>query len=297
MNKKIVINKVADDKEIIEIIEEEIRLSEDRIDTILISIPQEKDFDKSLLKNLQESEISIIYHSDIAIKELEEIRITIMKKNRYSIAIDGPSGSGKSTIAKALAGILNIDYLDTGAMYRAITYKLLSDKIDLEDEDAVCRYINGIEISLKNKRLFANDEDINDYLRDQIVTKNVSLVSGYQCVRTKLVDLQRELSKKQSSILDGRDIGTVVLPDAEYKFYLNADVEIRAKRRFNEIKEDISYEEILEDIIRRDEYDKNREHSPLKKAEDAIEIDSTFLSISEVVDKMLILMRSNYEYE
>lgn len=267
MNKKIVLKKETDDRTIIERIEEEIKLSGYPIDTILISMPREKDFDKSLLQDLCKNEISIIYHSDFTIKELNEIRITIMEKNKYSIAIDGPSGSGKSTIAKALAGVLNIDYLDTGAMYRAITYKLLADKIDLKDEEAVCRYIEGIEITLKNKRLFANDEDINDYLRDQIVTKNVSLVSGYQCVRTKLVDLQRELSKKQSSILDGRDIGTVVLPNARYKFYLNADVEIRAKRRYEEITENISYEEILADIIQRDEYDKNREHSPLRKAE------------------------------
>lgn len=297
MNKKIVLKKETDDRTIIERIEEEIKLSGYPIDTILISMPREKDFDKSLLQDLCKNEISIIYHSDFTIKELNEIRITIMEKNKYSIAIDGPSGSGKSTIAKALAGVLNIDYLDTGAMYRAITYKLLADKIDLKDEEAVCRYIEGIEITLKNKRLFANDEDINDYLRDQIVTKNVSLVSGYQCVRTKLVDLQRELSKKQSSILDGRDIGTVVLPDARYKFYLNADVEIRAKRRYEEITENISYEEILADIIQRDEYDKNREHSPLRKAEDAIEIDSSSMSISEVVDKMLEIMRSDYEYE
>lgn len=297
MIRKIFLNSNTEDKMILERIKEEVTLSGDCIDTILISMPREKDFDKSLLQTLDDNEISIIYHSGITNKELNEIRITIMEKNRYSIAIDGPSGSGKSTIAKTLAGVLNIDYLDTGAMYRAITYKLLTDNIALEDEKAVCRYIKGIEISIKNNRLFANGEDINDHLRDQIVTKNVSLVSGYPCVRTKLVDLQRDLSKKQSSILDGRDIGTVVLPDAEYKFYLNADVEIRAKRRFDEITEDISYEEILADIIKRDEYDKNREHSPLKKAEDAVEIDSSSLSISEVVEKMLKVMRSDNEYE
>ena len=128
MNKKIVLKKETDDRTIIERIEEEIKLSGYPIDTILISMPREKDFDKSLLQDLCKNEISIIYHSDFTIKELNEIRITIMEKNKYSIAIDGPSGSGKSTIAKALAGVLNIDYLDTGAMYRAITYKLLADK-------------------------------------------------------------------------------------------------------------------------------------------------------------------------
>ncbi len=204
-----------------------------------------------------------------------------------AITIDGPSGAGKSTIAKKLANRLGYEYLDTGAMYRYITLYLINNKIDLTNKDLVCELIqkNG---TLKDEFKLL-DSETNMDIRSKQVTRNVSLVSSYDCVRTFLVELQREISDNTNIVLDGRDIGSVVLPNAEFKFYLTASEQERARRRYLQYKDSSTdtYEEILKDIIRRDAYDMNREISPLVIPKNATIIDSTDLTIDETIDKML----------
>lgn len=206
-----------------------------------------------------------------------------------SIAIDGPSGSGKSTISKLLANRIGFDYLDTGAMYRSYTYYYLSNNIDINDENEINKYIDKINLSMKNGNFYLNNIDISKEIRNEAVTKNVSLVSSYKKVRENLVEMQRNIARKSNIILDGRDIGSFVLYNASIKFYLTADEKERARRRLLDSKNqmDLSYEEILSDIQRRDDFDSNREITPLVKAEDAILIDSTNLSIQDVIDLMI----------
>ena len=184
------------------------------------------------------------------------------------IAVDGPAGAGKSTIAKIIAKRLNINYIDTGAMYRAVTLKCLQNNVDVKDENAV----------------------VNDEIRTLEVSKNVSDVAKIKEVRYLMVDLQREIGKNNAVILDGRDIGSYVFPNADYKFFLVATPEERGKRRYIELKEkgyEGTLEDIINDIIRRDEIDSNREFAPLVKAEGAIEIDTTGKDIDQVVDLVL----------
>lgn len=204
-----------------------------------------------------------------------------------AITIDGPSGAGKSTIAKKIANKLGYEYLDTGAMYRYITLHLINKDIDLANKDLVCEVIkeNG---SLKNEFKLL-DSETNMDIRSKKVTRNVSLVSSYDCVRSFLVELQREISDNTDIVLDGRDIGSVVLPNAEFKFYLTASEQERAKRRYLQYKDSSTdtYEDILKDIIRRDAYDMNREISPLVIPKNAIIIDSTDLTIEATIDKIL----------
>lgn len=205
-----------------------------------------------------------------------------------SIAIDGPSGAGKSTISKMLADDINFEYLDTGAMYRAFTLYYLTNNLDINDEKIVEDNIKNIKLDIKEGHFFLNDINVDKEIRSQEVTKNVSLVSSYKTVREYLVREQRRISKKTNIVVDGRDIGTKVLPDASIKFYLTADPKIRAERRLKQLNDDsLSFEEILKDIIRRDDYDSNRKISPLRKASDAIEIDSSKLTIEQVIDKMI----------
>lgn len=206
-----------------------------------------------------------------------------------SIAIDGPSGSGKSTISKILADKIGFNYLDTGAMYRSYTYFYLLNGIDVNNEEEVINNMSKINLDIKNGMFYLNDKNITKEIRSEIVTKNVSMVSCYKKVRENLVAMQRKIAKKSNIILDGRDIGSFVLKDADIKFYLTASPEIRAKRRMNDEKEqnNMSFEAILEDIKRRDDFDSNREITPLVKAEDAILIDSSDLTIKEVVDFMI----------
>jgi len=211
------------------------------------------------------------------------------------IAVDGPAGAGKSTVSKMVAEKLNLFYIDTGAMYRAITYALLKNNIDLHNETQIENFIKSINFSLKKNpetnemKIFINGKSVNEELRKKIIDLNVSLVSSYKCVRDFLVKLQQELGKNYNVILDGRDIGTVVFPDADFKFYLDASVDVRAKRRLNDAKnkEQRSIEEIKNEIIERDKLDSTREISPLKKANDAIYIDTSHLSIEEVVNLMI----------
>lgn len=206
----------------------------------------------------------------------------------YIIAIDGPSGSGKSTISNELAEILKIQYLNTGAMYRAVTHFFLENNIneDVSDEQ-ILSMLNKISINFINNEIYLNGKNIEKEIRTDQVTKNVSWVSANALVREKLVSMQRDIAKEKSFVLDGRDIGTVVFPDAKYKFYLTASSKERARRRFLQNESDLTIEEIEKSIIDRDLYDSSREISPLRKADDAIEIDSSMQSIEQTIDTIL----------
>ena len=208
------------------------------------------------------------------------------------IAIDGPAGSGKSTIAKLVALELGFEYLDTGAMYRMVTLLLVNKKISLEDTRSVEKELNNMKIDILNNRFFLNNVDVTDEIRTPIVSENVSKVAKIKEIRYKMVELQREISKSKNTILDGRDIGTVVFPNAEIKIYLIADEVERAKRRYSELKNnsEISFEDVLKNIIERDRIDSTRVESPLKKAEDAIESDTTGNTIEEVKEKILLVI-------
>lgn len=216
------------------------------------------------------------------------------------VAIDGPASSGKSTISKLIAKENHFVYLDTGAMYRVVTLAVLRNKISIDDHEAIEKLVQTIEIGFSmqdgKQSVFMNGEDVTDEIRSVEVTKNVSAVSAIKEVRTRLVHLQQEIAENHSIIMDGRDIGTVVLPQAEIKIFLVASVEERAKRRFIENQEkgiEMSYEELVEDIRRRDYIDSTRKESPLRKAEDAIEIDTTTMTIEDVVKTVTALIQKN----
>ena len=221
-----------------------------------------------------------------------------MKKN-ISVAIDGPSAAGKSTIAKMVAKKENFIYIDTGAMYRCVAYYCLTQKIDLNDEKAVEQAIEHIQIRLTpDNKVYLNDEDVSNQIRQDQVSLGASCVSKYQAVRSFLVDEQRKMAKAGNVILDGRDIGTVVLPNADLKIYQIASVETRAKRRYLENLErglDADLETIKMEIEERDYQDTHREISPLKKAEDAIELDTSSLTLEEVVEQVLTLIQKAKE--
>ena len=221
-----------------------------------------------------------------------------MKKN-ISVAIDGPSAAGKSTIAKMVAKKENFIYIDTGAMYRCVAYYCLTQKIDLNDEKAVEQAIEHIQIRLTpDNKFYLNDEDVSNQIRQDQVSLGASCVSKYQVVRSFLVDEQRKMAKAGNVILDGRDIGTVVLPNADLKIYQIASVETRAKRRYLENLErglDADLETIKKEIEERDYQDTHREISPLKKAEDAIELDTSSLTLEEVVEQVLTLIQKAKE--
>lgn len=221
-----------------------------------------------------------------------------MKKN-ISVAIDGPSAAGKSTIAKMVAKKENFIYIDTGAMYRCMAYYCLTQKIDLNDEKAVEQAIEHIQIRLTpDNKVYLNDEDVSNQIRQDQVSLGASCVSKYQVVRSFLVDEQRKMAKAGNVILDGRDIGTVVLPNADLKIYQIASVETRAKRRYLENLErglDADLEKIKKEIEERDYQDTHREISPLKKAEDAIELDTSSLTLEEVVEQVLTLIQKAKE--
>ncbi len=216
-----------------------------------------------------------------------------MKKYK-SIAIDGPSGAGKSTIAKILAERINFSYLDTGAMYRMFTYYYLSENLDLSDENLVRNHIDKINLKIDKDGFYLNGKKVNKEIRSDQVTKNVSLISSYKDIRENLVDQQRAIASQGNIILDGRDIGTVVLKDADVKFFLTASVDERARRRYEQLNDpSLSLEAIKKDIERRDAFDSHREISPLRQAEDALLIDSSDYSIEETVELMIEKLEEN----
>lgn len=206
------------------------------------------------------------------------------------IAIDGPAGSGKSTVAKILAKNINFEYLDTGAMYRTVSYYFIKNKIDLnilENTEKIKEIINQIKIDIKNGEYYLNGENVNQLIRSNEVNQIVSNISANKEIRNFLVTMQREIAQNKDCILDGRDIGTIVFPNANYKFFLEASPEERAKRRYKEEIEKgmtSTYEEILESIKNRDYIDRNRKESPLKQAEDAVLVDTSVLNIEQVVN-------------
>lgn len=205
----------------------------------------------------------------------------------FIVTVDGPAGSGKSTIAKIIAKKYGFTYLDTGAMYRMIALYALENSIDLQDSKAIETMLKNTKLDIVGNQFFLNGKDVSDEIRTPRVSAIVSPVSAIKEVRVKLVDLQREISKGKSVILDGRDIGTVVFPSGDVKIYLVASPEERAKRRLKEYEEkgvEADYESVLASIKERDFIDSTRKESPLKKAEDAHEIDSSTMSIDEVVE-------------
>ena len=216
--------------------------------------------------------------------------------NIFRVAIDGPSGAGKSTIAKAVAKALDIDYIDTGAMYRAIGYKMDRDGVPFDaDDPALAAMLDKTDIDFAGGDIILDGEVVNDVIRTPEVSMLASQCSSLAPVREKLVEIQRGMGMRKSVIMDGRDIGTNVLKDAEFKIYLTASAEERAERRFKELQEkgeSQTYEEVLEDIKQRDYNDMTRELNPLRKADDAIEVDTTGIGIDEVVDTVLDIIRN-----
>lgn len=213
-----------------------------------------------------------------------------------TIAIDGPAGAGKSTIAKMVAEKLDFIYVDTGAMYRAMALYFIRQKIDGDDEEKISAVCKDISVSLEyengQQQVLLNGENVNGLIRTEQVSMMTSDTSKYAAVRAKLLDLQRDLAKTKNVIMDGRDIGTCVLPDANLKIYLTASASERAKRRYLEQKErgvECDIAQIEKDIIARDEQDMNREIAPLRQAEDAIYLDSSDMSIEEVVAEIIRL--------
>ncbi len=207
-----------------------------------------------------------------------------------NIAIDGPAGAGKSSIAKLVAKEMDFIYVDTGAMFRAMAYYFLSSGIDTQDEEAVSAGCPSIRIRIEYQEgaqhIFLNDTDVSSEIRKEEVGKNASVVAKYPEVRTKLLELQRAMAAENNVIMDGRDIGTVVLPDAEAKIFLTASSRVRAERRYKELTEkgeDCDLDRIEADIIARDEQDMNREIAPLRAADDAVLVDTSYMTIPEVV--------------
>ena len=215
------------------------------------------------------------------------------------IAIDGPAGSGKSTVAKELSKRLGFTYIDTGAMYRAIAYKIKEECIDPEDLNAVLNLMKGIDIKLEQSndevKVFLNGKDISPYIRTEEIGKIASKIARFSEVRKILVGMQREIGKKsKDAVIEGRDTGTVIFPDAEIKIFMTASPNVRAKRRWEELKKkgiEISYQQILREIKERDHLDETRKDSPLKPASDAIIIDTTDRSIEEVLNQILEIVK------
>ena len=214
------------------------------------------------------------------------------------VAIDGPAASGKSTSAKLLAKELGFLYLDTGAMYRCVSWAVIKDEIDLSNDRQLLNFLKIFKIDLKNtgnrSSFYVNNKDVTDLIRKSNISQRVSEVSAIPDIRDFMVDIQRNYAKSENCVMEGRDIGTVVFPKAEVKFFIIASDEVRAKRRKLELEslgEKKSLSELIDEIRRRDDFDSNRGHSPLKKAFDAIEIDTTDLSIDEQVELMVGIVK------
>ena len=265
-------------------------IKDKNFDILLISTPKvmKEIFDDRLIKTNK----NILISSRMLRKNDDDnVYIELINNDIYSVTVDGPSGSGKSTVCKLISNILNIEYLDTGSMYRSLAYFCLKNNINLEDEEEVMHVLNNLEITFESSKIKVNGEFLRDKIRTNDVSMAASKVSTYYSVRERLVEIQRQIASNKAIIIDGRDAGTNILKNADYKFYLDASPEVRAKRRFNEQKDDLSYETILKDIKLRDEQDKNRKYAPLKRAEDAVYINSDDMNIDEVVEKIIEIIR------
>lgn len=212
-----------------------------------------------------------------------------------SIAIDGPAAAGKSTVAKIVAKRLGYVYIDTGAMYRAFTYAVIKAGLDPKDEGASCSLIGKVDIELtEDGRVFCNGEDVSKPIRENEVSSNVSYIASYKAIRLELIKLQRDLAAKQNVVMDGRDIGSYVLPNAQVKIFQIASVETRAKRRYDEnLSKGIktSLEEVEANVRQRDYIDSHRDFDPLMKDKDAVELDTSAMSIDEVVEAILSITK------
>ncbi|MBB5172912.1 (d)CMP kinase [Texcoconibacillus texcoconensis] len=216
---------------------------------------------------------------------------------KINIAIDGPAGAGKSTVAKKVADRLSFVYIDTGAMYRALTYLALKTNTDIHNEETLNQLLLNAEISLKNEQgeqtIYLNDEEVSDKIRSSEVTNHVSYVAKHRAVREEMLKRQQQLAQNGYTVMDGRDIGTAVLPDAKVKIFLSASVEERARRRHQENVqkgEDSNLDTLIEEIRKRDQIDSERDVAPLVKADDAIEIDTTDRSIEQVTAEILTIV-------
>lgn len=219
-------------------------------------------------------------------------------EKQISIAIDGPVGAGKSTIARMVAKKLNIIYVDTGAMYRTVGLYVLRKGLNPAEIDDVKSVIDEIELDVeltdKGQLIFLNGENVTDLIRTPEISMAASNVSAVPEVREKMVNIQRSLADSKSVVMDGRDIGTVVLPNAGTKIYLSADLDVRAERRYKELinkGQSVTFDEVKEDIIKRDRNDMSRATSPLKKADDAIELDTTSLNLDQVVERLIDIVQ------
>lgn len=204
------------------------------------------------------------------------------------MAIDGPAGAGKSTVAKVLAKKLKLNYLDTGAMYRAVA--LLVIKKGIKDKKKIIEEAKKSSIKVLDYKVYLNNIDVTEDIKSIAVTKRVSDIAKISEIRTLMLESQQEIAKSKNIVMDGRDIGTKVLPDAEYKFFLTADIKVRAKRRYNEMiqnGQEVKFDQVLKDIAKRDKQDTERACSPLMIADDAIVVDTTYKSIEEVVDELI----------
>lgn len=210
------------------------------------------------------------------------------------IALDGPSGSGKSTVAKRISQELDILYLDTGAMYRAVALKAIKLGVDTLDEKGVSEFIDNVNLEIKysegTQYTYLDGDDVSEKIREPQVSMAASNISSLKCVRLKMVEMQRKIAENSSCVLDGRDIGSFVLPNADYKFFITASVEVRADRRYKELTlkgHKVDFDELKAEIEQRDFNDRNRDFAPLVQAEDAILIDTSFMNVNQVVGKIL----------
>ncbi|PDH50830.1 MAG: cytidylate kinase [Rhodothermaeota bacterium MED-G16] len=217
------------------------------------------------------------------------------------IAIDGHSGCGKSTTSKLVAEHFNYKYLDSGAMYRAITLYLLRNKISYDNEDAISNNLSNIIITFKyvdgNQNTFLNNENVEKEIRGDKISNNVSKYSSISIIREHLVSIQKEMGKRKKIVIEGRDITTVVFPDAEIKIFMTADIEVRAKRRFEDMKNnnpEVTYSDVLENLSERDSKDSNRKDSPLRVADEAIVIDTSDLEINEQTHKIIDIIKNKF---
>ena len=230
-----------------------------------------------------------------------------MKNNGLTIAIDGPAAVGKSTMGKLIARELGFLYIDTGAIYRAITWKVLKNNIDINDEDTISELVSNTSITIEKTdtknlndyyHIFVDGEDVSEEIRDPRIDQNVSQIARLPKIRKQLIYLQRKLAEKGNIVMEGRDIGSVILPQADIKLYFTASEEERIKRRYTELKDkgySVDYEEVKKQIVQRDEIDSKRKYAPLIKAEDAIVIDSTEKSIEEVREEILEIIKKHRE--